>query len=171
MIGACLFAEARKALEAEALYMRQALNQQQSERIATLGMSMSSNYYHAAYQPMPGAHPQTQALGSFAQASAALQPLLAHAPEEPAVFRLTDTTIVPNVPGVAPLPDVLTWLLHQRIVAKAEEVDLDKLSGFGVVDGPDILCLSGEELANVGFKPLAVRKLLNLKAKELENAL
>ena len=57
-----LFAEARKALEAEALYMRQALNQQQSERIATLGMSMSSNYYHAAYQPMPGAHPQTQAL-------------------------------------------------------------------------------------------------------------
>ena len=163
-------AEARRAQEANTLYLKQALNQQQSVQAATLGMAMSSNYYQAgAYQPMPwpGAFPQTQA---FAQASAAPQPLLAHAPEEPAaaLLRLTD---VPNVTGVAPLPDVLTWLLHQRIVAKAEEVDLDKLSGFGVVDGPDILCLSGEELANVGFKPLAVRKLLNLKAKELEKAL
>ena len=166
-------AEARKALESDSLYLKQALNQQQSVQAATLGMSMSSNYYHAggAYQPMPGAHPQTQALGSFAQASAALQPLLAHASEESAVLRLTDTTNVPNVPGVAPLPDVLTWLLHQRIVAKADEVDLDKLSAFGVVDGPDILDLSGEELANVGFKPLAVRKLLNLKTKKLEKAL
>jgi hypothetical protein len=164
-------AEARKLLEADTLYLKQALNQQQSVQAATLGIAMSSNYYQAgAYQPMPGAHPQTQALGSFAQASAAPQPLLAHASEEPAQLRLTD---VPNVPGVlvAPLPDVLTWLLHQRIVAKADEVDLEKLSGFGVVDGPDILCLSGEELANVGFKPLAVRKLLNLKAKELEKAL
>jgi len=168
-------AEARKQVEADMQYLKQALIQQQSVQAATLGMSMSSNYYHAgSYQPMPGAHPgpqtQLQALGSIAQASAALQPLLTHASEEPAQLRLTD---VPNVPGVlvAPLPDVVTWLLHQRIVAKADEVDLEKLSGFGVVDGPDVLCLSGEELANVGFKPLAVRKLLNLKAKELEKVL
>jgi hypothetical protein len=149
-------ANANTRLEAETVYLRQQLIQQQSVVGASLGVSMSSAYYQQNPYPyntyQSGAHPQTQSFAQF-PAAAALR-----APEESdAVLRIA------NVPGAAPLPDVLTWLLHQRIVAKAAEVDLDKLFEVGVVDGSDVLSLSEEELANVGFKPLAVRKLLALK--------
>ena len=107
------------------------------------------------YNAQP-ALPQTQAPTSIVQAA----PTSIVQAAAPAPFQLLLTA--------DERPDVLTWLVDHRIVVKDDHdlaVALEKkLSDFGVVDGPDILDLTEEELAKVGFKPLAVRKLLLLKA-------
>ena len=151
-----LLKERDRQMEADTMFMRQQVVNQTSVIGATLGATLGASYYHySANYP---------ALASLAPvpAPAPLQPLLAHAPLDSALL-LTDRTNVPGPEEPATLlPGVLTWLLHQRIVATAAEVDLTKLCKFGVVDGADILSLTAEELGEVGFKTLAVRKLISL---------
>ncbi len=70
---------------------------------------------------------------------------------------------IPPSAAVA-LSDVFTWLVQQRIVTNLDEVDLKQLYAYGVVDGFDVLDLTDEELTKAGFKAMAMRKLLKLKA-------
>ena len=92
----------------------------------------------------------------------------------PKMYQMRKRKLDENVPGGAllprtaadELPDVFTWLLHQGIVAKVADVNLNKLSEYGVVNGPDVLELTEEELTKAGFKVVAVRKLLTLKKRK-----
>ncbi len=133
-----------------------------------LGASMTSSYYQSQYQNYQPTHPLTKALTSFAQAPAPPQPLLTHAPEAPAMLRLTDTSNVPG-PVASPLPrselmgELEKWLKDNKIGCNDDI--LKRMIEFQCEEGADLLLVDPTEWTALGFKGASMVKLAKLKLK------
>ena len=65
---------------------------------------------------------------------------------------------------------LISWLMSNNILAADSEWDAKALIGEGCTEGQDILLMDEKEWAAVGFKTIAIRKLVLLKTAAAANA-